>query len=211
MSLPNEQGTQEVFPLCYFAPVHWFAAWVQASSPIGEAHIWYQKQQLSSRTWIKGPERVLPLTIPVERRSEKIAIGEKRVSYQENWPETHLRSWKNYYQNSPYYYLYEDEIKAFYALRHPLLIDWIMASHTLACKWLKISDSFPLSVEYLEPKQSLLDFRGDFHGKSGNLPSWYVNEPYSQVFEPFEGGLSILDLVFNSGPIARSYLKRGIT
>ena len=30
---------------------------------------------------------------------------------------------------------------------------------------------------------------------------------YNQLFQPFEHGVSILDLIFNEGPNARSYLK----
>lgn len=204
----NSKISEQLFPLCYFPPVQWFTAWQKADNPVAEAWAWYQKQQLTSRTWIKGSENPIALHIPVERRSKKAPIIEKKVSFQEKWTQTHWRSLQNFYRNSPYFTFYEDLLAEYYSQEHPYLIDWLKASIELSFDCLGIQQSLPLTTSYklLEGQQT--DYREDFPGKMG-ISSNFSAVPYTQVYGEFIPGLSILDLIFSSGPESILIINRG--
>lgn len=203
----RHQAARQVFPLCYFPPVQWYAAWKQSLSPVAEAWSWYQKQQLTSRTWIKGPSGPLALHIPVERRSKKAPIIEKKVSFQENWPQTHWRSLKNYYRNSPYFTFYEDQFETYFSQRHEYLLDWLTASTELAFSCLGWPQTVTITSGYAQPEGDDDDFRGEFSGKLG-VSSIFNPIAYTQVYGDFSPGLSIMDLIFSNGPEAILHLNR---
>ncbi len=198
---------QDIFPACYLAPVPWYAAWLNAQHPVVEVWDWYKKQRLSSRTWLRTDRGCLALTIPVERRSSKCPIAEKRVSYQENWPEQHFRSWQNYYRHSPFLEFYEDSIRGLYAQRPAHLLDWHRASHVLIADILRIPSTLPVSGHHLKGEQVHRDLRADFSGTMDPLPLWFHSKPYAQVYEGFYPGLSVLDLILMKGPEAKLFLQ----
>lgn len=195
----------------YFPPVPWVALIMTHQSPILDVHSWFQKQRLSSRTWIKGPEGPICLTIPVEKRSTRAPLIDKKVSYQENWTETHFRSLKNYYKNSPYFEICEEEIRDFFEKRPVYLLDWIEGSMNLINQLLGESYNWSKSTKFLNSPAGAKDYREDF-GAGGRQTeySWYKPLQYQQVFEPFNGGLSFLDLLFSKGRESILIAKSGI-
>lgn len=199
---------QQLFPPCYFPPVHWVTAWHKAANPIIDVWAWYKKQQLSSRTWIKGPDQPLALHIPVERRSKKAPIIEKKVSFQENWRQTHWRSLQNYYRNSPYFAFYEESLETYFSQDHEYLIDWLTASIELSFEWIGISQAFSLTKSYATADSKDDDWRRSFSGKIEPLPHFRSVE-YTQVYGEFTSGLSVLDLVFSAGPESILIINRG--
>lgn len=186
----------------------WYAAWKAAAHPVVEAQAWYQKQQLSSRTWIRVPNRALPLTIHIQRRSHKERLCDKELSYAENWPLQHLRSLQNAYRNAPFFLFYENELQEFYTQRPAKLLDWLTGAHRLCARWLGIAGDFPLTESYEPRAYYERDLREDFSRKGNSHPKWFPGLEYPQVFEGFVEGLSVLDLLFCTGPEARIHLRR---
>lgn len=197
-----------VFPICYFGPIHWYAAALAEFPIILEANQHYQKQTYSSRTYIKMANRIMPLVIPVGRRGNRISIKEKRISYEEKWQINHWRSLKTAYQNSPYFEYYADMLQEFYQKKFNFLIDLQLSSLEIINTALKLGLDFSLTTSYLSTDNYGMDYRNAFIKKRNSLPSWFKPIPYTQVFEGFDAGLSILDLLFNEGPSAIFLLRK---
>jgi hypothetical protein len=198
---------EAIFPACYFPPVAWFVAALREEAPLLiEGQQPYRKQRLSSRAHIRVPNRVMPLTIPVERRSALVPVHQKRISYAENWPHQHWQSLRAGYANSPYFEFFATELEAFYQARPPWLIDLLLASTQLALTWLGRSSDLTIT-EALHPAEAYVrDYRQAFDPGAKVLPTWFEPTPYPQVFGEFHPGLSILDLLCNMGGEARAYL-----
>lgn len=204
----------KVFPICYFPPVHWYVAamrfeeiWLDGWQP-------YRKQQFTSRTHILTSNRVLPLTIPVERRSARAPIKEKRISYAESWQRQHWRSLVAAYSNSPYFEYYCDRFEPLFQQPFEWLIDLLWAAHEQVQEALR----WEVHVTFTQAYQSVgtygVDYRDAFDASLRQLPDWFEPVRYPQVFDGFQPGLSILDLLCNEGPqsseiIRQSWNKEG--
>ena len=200
---------RQIFPICYFAPVHWYAAWLTAGNPVIEIHAWYKKQQLCSRAWIDHPGGPIALSIPVERRSSKAPISEKGLSFQENWQRSHFRSISNAYRNSPFFAFYEDELAGLYAQRPASLMDWLLRCHEWIVRQLGQSQATSLSQEYLHAEPELdTDLRERFPAGCCELPLGCAVPPYEQMFQQHRPGLSVLDMMMMKGPEAVILLKQ---
>lgn len=201
----------KILPVCYFPPVHWYAALLAEKAVILEVCQHYRKQQLTSRTWIKVANRSLPLTIPVRRRGAKVAIRDKKISFDENWQLHHWRSLESAYRNSPYFEFYGEEIRESLMIQEDNLLNFVMRQTHLIRKLLGIETEILLSKQYLESESEQKDLRGDFPSGMNGLPKWFREIPYPQVFGEFQAGLSILDLLFNLGPESKVILLKSIS
>ncbi|MCI4670012.1 MAG: WbqC family protein [Bacteroidia bacterium] len=196
----------KILPVCYFPPVHWFAAICSEEEILLEVCQHYRKQQLTSRTHILVANRVLPLTIPVKRRGAKIPIKDKKISLEENWALQHWRSLESAYKNSPFFEYYDEEIKAEIFNREENLLNYLMSHISLMNSLMGITTRISFTEKYVERDSPFQDLRGDFDSGAKNLPSWFNPRPYPQVFGEFQAGLSILDLLFNLGPESKAFL-----
>ena len=82
-----------------------------------------------------------------------------------------------------------------------------MKCFEVVCDCLQIDITFSKSESYQKQVEDLTDFRYLVNAKM-EQPQF---EPYTQVFNSKHGflnNLSILDLLFNEGPNALSYLER---
>ncbi len=196
-----------VFPLYYFPPVPWFAAAIQESQLLLDIQQPYRKQRYFSRTIIQGANQTLPLVIPVERRSKRIALAQKQISYAENWQTQHWRSIVFSYKNSPYFEFYQDQLHPLF--HHPVsgLTDLLLHGLTLTFQLLQHPIRFSTTTTYLPASAYDYDYRKDFNPPMNELPSWYQQVSYPQVFGDFRAEVSILDLLFNMGPESKQVLE----
>lgn len=196
-----------VFPLCYFPPIPWFVAAIREEGPLWlEVHRPYRKQQFSSRAHIRVPNRVMPLTIPVERRSAKAALHEKRISFAEDWPHQHWQALRSSYGNSPFFEFFAPELEALYQSPPTLLTELLWRSTRLSLDWLGLSLDLRVTSKLLPTEAYACDYRAAFDPSRRTLPGWFAAAPYPQTFGDFDAGLSVLDLLFNLGSESRSYL-----
>ncbi|RMG60939.1 MAG: hypothetical protein D6722_20330 [Bacteroidetes bacterium] len=191
------------FPLHYFPPIPWFVAALRYERVYVDADQPYRKQRYHSRAFIKMPNRVLPLTIPVARRSARAPLRDKMVSFAEDWPGQHWRSLQMAYRRSPYYEYYEDRLRPLFEEPAPSLVAHNWRCLRLVAELLNL----PQVMEEGAGPAGLDDFRGAFDPSLRQLPPWFEPVPYAQVFPPFAAGLSILDLLFNLGPESLIYLR----
>jgi len=202
-----------VFPALYNGPVNYYARLVRQQELLLEQYDSYSKQTYRNRCRILGPNGVIILSIPVKRtRGIKNLVRDIRVDYDINWNKVHWRGLVASYASSPYFEYLADEIHPIYERRHTFLIDLnrLLIEHTLGFIGLDI----PLRLsEAFEPIVSEADPRHFIHPKTDQAMAdpGFVPVNYHQVFSDrlgFQPNLSILDLIFNTGPETLSCLLR---
>lgn len=198
---------QAILPLCYFPPVSWLAAATQFDTAILDVHQAYRKQRYTSRAHIRVANKVMALSVPVERRSKRAPIMEKKPVYQQDWQGNHLRSIQFAYRASPWFEFYEDRLIGFFEKRYDSLLELNMASTVFLAKTMQLQTKFSISEASLAADNLEHDFRTDFDPGRKEWPSWFGDQVYTQVFDGFEKDLSGLDLLFNLGPEAGLYLR----
>ncbi len=202
-----------IFPALYNGPINYYARLIRQQELLLEQYDSYSKQTYRNRCMILGPNGVITLSIPVKRRKGvKNAVRDIRIDYDTNWNRIHWRSLVASYASSPYFEYLADEIRPIYERSYTFLIDLnrLLIEHMLGFMGLKI----PVHLtEAFEPIVSETDPRHFIHPKTDQAAAdpGFVPVKYHQVFSDrlgFQPNLSILDLVFNTGPETLSYLRR---
>ena len=197
-----------ILPVFYFPPIPWFVAALQSETIFLDIYQPYRKQRYYSRMDILGPNQIITLSLPVERRSRRAPLIEKRISFAENWRKQHWRSVFFSYKNSPYFSFYADRFEELYQSPQPQLVPFLMDGIKLCFATLGYQPELRLPESEINMKGEYQDFRQEFSPHASALPSWFLPRSYEQVFEGFSPGLSILDLLFNLGPESKLFLQR---
>jgi len=194
----------------YGCPIAQYAAIAQGEKILFEAQDNYQKQTYRNRIKIATSTGILQLTIPVlhnkasQERQKSFAV---RIENKFHWQRDHWRSLKVAYQTSPYFEYYEDEFEPLYHKTYDKLIDFIMALHELIMECLQLEKRIDFTTAYEKSPANLSDYR--YLTLSKKDPKIHLPE-YHQLFHDKHGylpNLSVLDLIFNEGPNAISYLE----
>ena len=200
----------------YLPPVEYFAAIAKYGGALVEACENYQKQSWRNRCTILTANGKMNLNIPVLRGGDNcthsIPITAIEIDYQENWPIRHVRAMEAAYRNSPFFEYYIDDISAILLRKEKSLFRLNLDLTGLLLRFCGIKAELDLTEDFVaDYKDDTVDLRNRIHPKS-KLPSvmkeWGIEKPWWQVFAPqgFVSGLSIVDLLFNEGPNAISFL-----
>jgi hypothetical protein len=197
-----------VLPMCYLPPVEWFIELNKYKPNIlieREEH--FPKQTYRNRASIYSPDGVLGLVVPVVKGSKNhTQIKDVKISYDFNWQRLHWMSLQGCYRRSAYFEYYEDDFAPFYEDKFEFLFDYNEKLLTLVLKLLKINLPFNYTETYQARYNNLTDLRSSIHPKK---EMQLEQKRYFQLFEErhgFQKNLSIVDLLFNQGPQAGSYL-----
>ena len=192
----------------------------------------YTKNDWRNRNKIKTSNGLLWLTIPIKRMSTSKQVNEAKVA-NDTWQTKHYKSIVQNYSKARYFKDYKGYFEKLYnsALSNYLSdinLDFIkLINHILSIKTkISFSNEFNLSGGRTEKlinicKQSCADtylsgpsaknyLNQDLFLKNNIKIEWmdYSNYPeYAQLSPPFEHNVSIIDLIFNSGPDATEYMK----
>jgi hypothetical protein len=163
------------------------------------------KQTYRNRAYIAAANGKLALNIPIihQKKDQSVPYNSVQIDHTQTWATTHLKSIKNAYYSSPYFEYYQDELELLFTEIPELLIDWNIKTFYFLLEHLMISRDVRQTVTYQDDKlaKQLVNAKGQ--------PLLYL-APYIQVFQEKHGfiqPLSGLDLLFNLGPAASSYLK----
>jgi len=153
------------------------------------------------------------LIVPVIKNNN-VVIKEIEIDYSEQWQKNHYRTILSAYKNSAFYDFYMPEIVCVFNKKYKYLIDLNSNILEIIFNILKYNPSFSYSDKYIEDK-SIKDYRNLLHPKSHKdiIENDFKQEEYIQVFSERHGfiaDLSILDLIFNMGPLSISVLKNSI-
>lgn len=223
-----------VLPAFYFGSVEHYRLLARHPKVIIDIGEHYERQSYRTRTRIVGPNGVQDLTVQIARRSgEKMPMWTVGLSYAETWPHQHVHAIRSAYGNTPWFIHYIDAIEAVILKKYERLVDLDLASMRLGMKWLGLSTEVEVRQEYVVPgilsnvrcsaptvevgriglkpsDNELYDLRTSFHPKRPLPPEISTAPPYPQIFADrhgFQPRMSIIDLVMNTGPQARSFLQ----
>lgn len=198
--------------IAYMPSIAWVQQVCAAEKVILEKAENYQKQSYRTRCKILSANGVLDLSIPVAHANSKQLISEVITQETENWRKQHWQAICSAYGKSAFFLFYRDALEKFFLKSEPeSLFEHNLALINLLLKQLKLKQEFEYSAGYEPNPTGLVDLRNSFHAKGNPVETELLfKETYFQVFAekfPFQANLSVLDLLFNVGPMAANYLR----
>lgn len=195
----------------YLPPVEFFSVWKSSGKMVIEQFEHYSKRSYRNRTHIAGANGIAHLSIPLKKgKNEQQPIRETKIAWFESWARKHWQTIRSAYGNAPYFDYYSDELQPFFEKKYEFLFDWNYQLLLTLQRLLQIEQPLELSQAYLkEIPAEVLDMRNKISPKSKNISTPFVPKTYPQVFMEKNGflpNLSILDLLFCTGPEAVMYL-----
>ena len=175
-----------------------------------ERHENYNKQSYRNRCTIFSANGLLDLVVPVVKsKKQKVPINEVEISYDMNWQKQHFKAIESAYRRSPFYEFYIDDLTTFFNNRHRYLYEFNNLILQNICNLIKIPFHIQESATYIKlTNKETIDLRNKIHPKVASKHTDTMPH-YTQVFAEkwgFKPNLSILDLMFNTGPDAKKYL-----
>jgi hypothetical protein len=149
------------------------------------------------------------LTMPVEGTGEKCLVKDLRISDHNNWRRIHWNALMSAYSESPFFDYYADDIHPFFEKRYDFLIDFNEAIRQKVCELMDIHPNVSYTSDFRHQTSDIVDFREVINAKHPQADADFQPQRYWQVFEGkhgFQANLSILDLLFNTGPESIFYL-----
>ena len=192
-----------VFPTAYFGNIAYFAELAKSTSPIIEGKEHFVKQTIRTRCSILGANGIQQLSIPVIRpNGSKTLMEDVLVSETDPWKKIHWRSIESAYASAPFFEEYDQEIKQLIFQDETNLLRYNQRITEEILKLIDINLELGRTESY-ETYDKLVDFR------MVDFESPIEIKKYIQVFDDsnqFSANLSILDLLFCEGPMARKWL-----
>lgn len=193
----------------------------------------YDKHGWRNRNRIKTHQGGQWLTIPVHSKSEDelpLPINQARIDWRQPWNRKHWQSLQQAYRKAPYFAHYASFLESFYARQDEYLADFTIDLTIALAREIGIthtrflrSSSLPVSGSKTRRLVDILTRLQADHYISGPSARDYI-EPeyfenagirleymvydypeYPQLYPPFDPQVSILDLLFMTGPEARHY------
>jgi hypothetical protein len=177
-----------------------------------ERHEYFVKQTYRSRCVINTSQGPQTLIVPLTSKGAKTLITDVRIDYSQKWLNNHWRSIQSAYANAPFFEYYADPLHDILFKKHDHLFDLNRALLTMCLKWLKLPVRIEESLAYEKNISQGVDKRNAISAKNPpGVSTTYVSKPYTQVFgNTFVSNLSLIDLVFCTGPQALTYLRPAV-
>jgi hypothetical protein len=169
----------------------------------------YPKQSFRNRSVIFGANGPLDLVIPVKRpKGNHTESRDILLDYDTPWRAIHWKAIQSAYKNSPFFEIFEPEMRAWYKRKMKFLIDWntYLLGELFKLTGKQVNIAFTESY-FPKSSEGILDFRDSIHPKlrMQEADELFSAPEYYQVFagkHKFYPNLSYIDLVFNEGPQA---------
>ena len=178
---------------------------------VWETHDNFQKQTLRNRCYIATDQGKQMLNVPIKHvggTQGRQAYKDVQLDFSTSWQKQHWKTLQTAYRTSPFFEYYEDDIAPFFEQRFTHLMEMNFASIGIIADCLGIDITKHTTESYQKELPTNIDYRSLVNAKK---PVVIAQEPYTQVFgdrHGFLNNLSTLDVLFNKGPEALSYLKQ---
>ncbi|WP_034059797.1 WbqC family protein [Lacinutrix jangbogonensis] len=192
----------------YFPTIATFVAITKANKVVLEIHDNYQKQTYRNRCYIYAANGKLQLSVPVifsQKNRQK--YSEVKIANDYKWQDNHLKTLESAYRTSPFYEFYIDDLQPLFTETFETILDFNLRCFEVICECLQLEVDISKTESFKKETKDLKDYRGLVNAKKENI---ILLDPYTQVFYSKHGyinNLSILDLLFNEGTNAISYLE----
>ena len=199
-----------VSELQYFPPISFFSTLYKETYVYLDVYEVYRKMSFRNRCMIAGAQGMVSLSVPLrDGRNQQLPLNEVLISDSEKWQARHFKSIVSAYNRSPFFEYYHDGLLKIYRQDFLKLADWNMQ----CLLWVREKLDWPAEIRFTEnaiPFQaSGIDDRRNL-ALPKNFHQWNPVQ-YRQVFEERTGffpNLSILDMLFNTGPRAGELLQK---
>jgi hypothetical protein len=194
----------------YFPPISYLKAILNSENVTIEQHENFVKKTYRNRCRIYSANGIINLTVPVvEATRKKVLIRDVKIDYSTDWQKQHFKSIKSAYNSSPFYEYLIDEFSAFFKKKYEFLFDLNMHIIRKLTELLEINPTIEFTDNYEVTPSDKVDYRSILQQKSEKENPFVTSKAYKQVFSEkyaFQKDLSMLDLLFNLGSEAYSYL-----
>lgn len=194
---------QTVFPSSYFGNIEYYRRMVQSESPVIETKEHFIKQTVRTRCEILSANGIQQLNIPVFRKfGSKTPIDEVELSTETDWRKNHWRSIKSAYSSAPFFDYYGSEVEELLNQNESKLLLFNIRIMDRIIGWLDLPIKSTITNFYV-------DSAGENDLRLNEFKSTETIKSYTQVFSreyKFVPNLSILDLLFCEGPMARNWI-----
>ena len=187
----------------YLAPVPLYAQLYAADALVVDDISPFVKQTYRSRAVIAAESGAQQLTIPVIHDGGRVAMRDVRISEHGNWRHQHWNALVSAYRKSPFFEYYADDFAHFYEEKDGFLLDFNMRLHTVVSELLGLERGVRLLSAGDVDAVTAVDVRSVAEPKALAAMQCACGQPYYQVFAQRNGfipSLSIVDLLFNTGP-----------
>ncbi len=188
-----------------FSPVSCVALYPTAEAICIEKNENYQKRSFRNRYSILTSQGEETLSIPLKKgKNFQTNICDVKISYDERWVDKHLHSLRSAYGKSAYFEYYYPEIVGILSKNHTFLLDLNIESTMWILRKLKLDLPVIFTQEYGKVPMTdvtIVNWKKEPHKNTVS---------YTQVWSDrheFVPSLSILDLLFCTGPAAINYTK----
>jgi hypothetical protein len=193
----------------------------------------YDKHGWRNRNQIKTAGGKRWLTIPVHTAgvTHGVAIKDVRIDWSKAWPAQHLKSLTASYARAPYFRQYLPLLQSFYDRRDDCIAEFTIATTVALARELGIRDTRFMRSSELEGiggtrTTRLIEILGrvgadhyitgpsardyivadEFAGAGIHLEYMTYEYPqYAQLYPPYDPRVTVLDLLFMTGPRALDY------
>jgi len=193
----------------------------------------YTRRDWRNRNLIKTPNGTKWLTIPVDVKGKfQQQINETQIK-DTNWSKTHWQTLKNVYANAPHFQTYKTYFEEIYGnisttslseinYRFLTAINQLLGIKTELIfstelsvtgkktdRLLNICEQLDADLYLSGPAAKNYLIEEKFEEKNIQVEWMDYNgyREYPQLYTPFEHGVTILDLIFNTGPASIQYMK----
>lgn len=212
-----EHPATVLLPTAYLPPVQYMSHLAVSAEVYLEGGETFQKGGFRRRCELAGANGPLLLSIPLEKgKHNQLPIREVRIANRSDWGREHWQTIRSAYGRAPFFDFYAGELEALVRSRPTHLWD-----HNLAClQWLigqlGLDTELRTTESYAaDPGPQRLDLRNRINRRASIKEGdpWFEPQPYAQLFRERHGflpNLSILDLLFCTGPQAAWHLQSSI-
>ncbi len=150
------------------------------------------------------------LSVPLTGKHGKVPYNEIRIDYSTRWRDVLWRTLESAYRNSPYYEHYSGDLHKIIYSGTNFIFDLNLGILSYCLESLKWRKALSATSEYekivngpFSDARSLITTRNTYI-----VRGFYRSTPYYQVFgSSFDENLSVLDLLFCTGPEAGRVIK----